>query len=159
MAEKFSERHLRIEKVRKIKEKVFREIAHKETLIENTLIASLSAGRGVHFNVVESSIERLYVLKHLVEFLQDESTFMQALVCDLDVDAVIYQVSDEKLNIILQDDFDFVGEFLSTQRLYGCNFAHMLTEKFFANEFISVMEMALYRQRQEDESRISSEER
>lgn len=60
---------------------------------------------------------------------------------------IVYKVSDEQLNIFLQEEFYFVIIFLMKMEEKGFNVFPFLTDKYFGYRFIPVIEAVRYRQR------------
>ena len=87
-------------------------------------------------------------MARLRDFIADSSAF-QTIEAEYPVhDLVIYQVSDEYLNIWLQNDYNFALNFLDEIE-YGKIFDvyEILNDRYFGYEFVSAIEAVIYREK------------
>ena len=95
-------------------------------------------------------VTREFCLARLREYISSGFAF-QTIEAEYPArDLVIYQVSDEYLNIWLQDDYNFTLSFLGeikdrkTFDVYG-----ILNDRYFGYEFVSAFEVIKYRKEHE----------
>lgn len=64
-------------------------------------------------------------------------------------DIVIYTVSDKKLNILLQDNYNVAFNFLhEVKRNQYDVYQILLNDEYFGREFIGILDMVLYESKQ-----------
>ena len=150
MNEKISNKPIREEKIRKLKEKICSEIekiskrARKEMrqllLVDNT---------GEYFEENWNFlIAREFCLERLREYISSDFAF-QTIEAEYPAhDLVIYQVSNEYLNIWLQEDYDFALSFLNKIEFGEVYDVHeILNDRYFGYEFVSAFEAVIYREK------------
>ena len=153
MNEKISEKPIREEKIKKLKEKIYSEIDNITKRTRREMRALLSDGIDKNEELKKDwdfLVTREFCLARLRDFISDKSAF-QTIESEYPVhDLVIYQVSDEYLNIWLQDDYNFTLSFLGeikdrkTFDVYG-----ILNDRYFGYEFVSAFEVIKYRKEHE----------
>ena len=87
-------------------------------------------------------------MARLRDFIADNSAFQTIEAEYPDRNVVIYQVSDEYLNIWLQDDYNFALSFLSEiefGKVYDVY--EILNDWYFGYEFVSAFEAVIYREK------------
>lgn len=144
MNERISDRASRAEKVQRLKKIISSELEWKQNNVKTLLQRDLSAEDYVF------TINDAFALVKLKEFLQEDTSFMRVIAANQDQDVVIYNVSDEDLNIWLQDDYPFVGKFLMQAAERGYDIFSMLNDQYFGTEFTSVIEHLLYEEMQKE---------
>ena len=107
MYEKISEKDKRIEKVKKVKDKILTEIEDQLKKYKNVISEQCIPNDSYEFCVKESFV--LYVLR---DFLIKENCFMSYAREYKEKDIILYVVSDEDLSIWLQDNYSFVTNYL-----------------------------------------------
>lgn len=144
MNERISDRASRAEKVQRLKKIISSELEWKQNNVKTLLQRDLSAEDYVF------TINDAFALVKLKEFLQEDTSFMRVIAANQDQDVVIYNVSDEDLNIWLQDDYPFVEKFLMQAAERGYDIFSMLNDQYFGTEFTSVIEQLLYEKMQKE---------
>ncbi len=146
MYEKISDKKARLEKVNKVKNKILAEIEKELKFLEKDIkTSSLEENYEDYVYCVRQSFS-LFALK---DYIKGKYTFMdwEKMTDEL----IVYKVSDEQLNIFLQEEFYFVIIFLMKMEEKGFNVFPFLTDKYFGYRFIPVIEAVRYRQRREHE--------
>ena len=152
MNEKISEKHIREEKVKKLKEKIYSEIENisnrtRKEMHQLLLVDNTSEYFEENWDFL---IARAFCLARLKEYISSDFAFQTIEVERPVYDLVIYQVSDEYLNIWLQDDYNFALSFLGkiedgkTVDVY-----EILNDSYFGYEFVSAFEVIKYRKEHE----------
>ena len=144
MREKVSERHLREEKVKKVKEKILTEISEKLVKFKKEIILHVS-----NDECFDYYIKRCFALHRLKEYLGCEYTFMEVEVEYPDRDIIIYTISDRDLNIWLQDTYSFTSEFLHNAVEFEHDIYSILNDRYFAHQFINLIDYATYDEKKE----------
>ena len=151
MNEKISEKPIREEKINKLKEKIYSEIDNVTKRTRREMRALLSDGIDKNEELKKDwdfLVTREFCLARLRDFIADSSAF-QTIEAEYPVhDLVIYQVSDEYLNIWLQDDYNFALSFLSEiefGKVYDVY--EILNDRYFGYEFVSAFEAVIYREK------------
>ncbi len=142
MYEKISDKKARLEKVNKVKNKILAEIEKELKFLEKDIkTSSLEENYEDYVYCVRQSFS-LFALK---DYIKGKYTFMdwEKMTDEL----IVYKVSDEQLNIFLQEEFYFVIIFLMKMEEKGFNVFPFLTDKYFGYRFIPVIEAVRYRQR------------
>ena len=151
MNEKISEKHIREEKIRKLKEKIYSEIDNVTKRTRREMRALLSEGIDKNEELKKDwdfLVTREFCLARLREYISSGFAF-QTIETEYPArDLVIYQVSDEYLNIWLQDDYNFALSFLSEiefGKVYDVY--EILNDRYFGYEFVSAFEAVIYREK------------
>lgn len=142
--EKISEKHLREEKVRKVKEKILKEIAEEVGRCKNGIGYALDYDDEEYF---DEMIFRIHSLFRLKKYIEREYTFMKETALNYDSDLVIYTVSIDYINIWLQDDYNFVSEFIVNAEKEERNrvlIECMLNDEYFGIDFTSIFDKIAY---------------
>ena len=144
MNEKISEKPIREEKIEKLKEKIYSEIDDITKRTMREMLVLLSDGIDKNEELKKDwdfLVTREFCLARLRDFISDNSAF-QTIETEYPArDLVIYQVSDEYLNIWLQDDYNFALSFLSEiefGKVYDVY--EILNDRYFGYEFVSAFE-------------------
>ena len=145
MYEKISDAPIREEKVRKLKAKICSEIDNISKHVRKEikrLSVDASKEKSQEWNFF---IAREYALMRLREYIDGIYTFQSIEAEYTNEDIVAYQVSDENLNIWLQEDYNFTSNFLYKIEYEGfCNLHELLNDRFFGYEFINIVDKANY---------------
>lgn len=144
MNERISEKAIRAEKVQRLKKRILSELEREQNNVKTLLQQDLSAEDYVF------AINNAFALVKLKEFLQEDTSFMRVIAANQDQDIIIYNVSDEDLNVWLQDGYSFVCRFLMRAAERDFDIFSMLNDQYFGTEFTSVIEQLLYEKRQEE---------
>ena len=151
MNEKISEKPIREEKIEKLKEKIYSEIDDITKRTMREMLVLLSDGIDKNEELKKDwdfLVTREFCLARLRDFISDNSAF-QTIETEYPArDLVIYQVSDEYLNIWLQDDYNFALSFLSEiefGKVYDVY--EILNDRYFGYEFVSAFEAVIYREK------------
>lgn len=142
MYEKISEIPIREEKVKRLKEKILKEIEIEIERCKNGLIYLLTEKMDDEtFEYITETLHQLYKLRDYVNW---ERSFM----CDIkkyyDQDIIIYNVSIKLINLWLEDDFDFVNTFLFNIEYDCLTVEHILNDKYFGIDFTGTITECLY---------------
>lgn len=143
MYEKISDEPIRKQKVKKLKNKILKEIDERLTLKKEYL----TDAENEYF---EDDIEECFILLQLKKYINYEYSFMQDERRCPNEDIVIYTVSDKKLNILLQDNYNVAFNFLHEIKRNQYNVYQILNDEYFGREFISILDMALYESKQKE---------
>lgn len=101
--------------------------------------------------VVNQIIKEEFAMIKLQEYLDYEHSFMDYTVKYYDKDVVIYCIDISLINLWLQDTFNFVNNYLdkAAENNYN-NILSILNDKYLGNEFTSIFDIALYREKNKD---------
>ena len=151
MNEKISEKPIREEKIKKLKEKIYSEIDNVTKRTRREMRALLSDGIDKNEELKKDwdfLVTREFCLARLRDFIADNSAFQTIEAEYPDLNVVIYQVSDEYLNIWLRNDYNFALNFLGEIE-YGKIFDvyEILNDRYFGYEFVSTFEAIIYREK------------
>lgn len=96
-------------------------------------------------------IKEEFAMIKLKEYLGYENSFMDYSIKYYDKDVVIYYINIDLINIWLQDTFNFVNNYLDKADEHNYNdILSILNDKFLGNEFTSVFDTALYKEKNKD---------
>lgn len=143
MYEKISDEIIRIEKVKRLKQKILSEIDDILNKYRNGLSENLN-DRGFEFYV-----RRSFALLELKKYVETEYSFMSYEVKDYKNDIVVYIVSDKDLNVWLQEDYSFAISFLTEAENIDYNVFQLLNDKYFGYSFTNICEYILYDKKQD----------
>lgn len=149
--ERLSESNIRETKIQRLKEKIINEIDEYSSRIKHEIKEYLTSDidEPVYWNYL---VDREFVLLKLKSFVEDKSALQSIEMSNENTDCVIYMVSDEELNIWLQEDYNFVNSFLHTVERENGSWciSDYLNNKFFGYRFTSVFEHCIYNSRSSD---------
>lgn len=148
MNEKISETPIREEKVRRLKIKILQEIEEISYKIKEDIKQYLINEEN-DLEFWENLILDEFSLLKLKTFIESQKAFqsIEAQYKDKDKDIVIYCVCDDDLNIYLQENYNFVRNFLyEVENNEFYNISSMLNDRFFGHGFISILDRILYAQ-------------
>ena len=153
MNEKISEKPIREEKIKKLKEKIYSEIDNISKRTRKEMLALLSEGIDKNEEFKKDwdfLVTREFCLARLREYISSGFAF-QTIETEYPArDLVIYQVSDEYLNIWLQDDYNFTLSFLGEIKdRKTFDVYEILNDRYFGYEFVSAFEVIKYRKEHE----------
>lgn len=101
--------------------------------------------------VVNQIIKEEFAMIKLKEYLDYEYSFMNYSIKYYDKDVVIYYIDIDLINIWLQDTFNFVNNYLDKADEHNYNdILSILNDKYLGNEFTSVFDTALYKEKNKD---------
>lgn len=150
MYEKISEIPIREEKIKKLKTKILAEIdKYSEKIhecIEQYLINNEDDIEYWNFVITEE-----FSLLRLKEFIEQPRTFQSFESRYDDKDIIIYQVSDDNLNIWLQDEYNFALNFLCKIKYEGYNVFEILNDRFFEYDFTNIIDKIQYQEKIEQQ--------
>lgn len=147
MYEKISEIPIREEKIKKLKEKILTEI-------DKYLVRDREEMR-IYLMENDTDIEdwnfliiREFSLLRLKEYIENDNSFWAFEGrCDYK-DIITYQISDKKLNIWLQDDYNFTSNYLYKIEFEGfCDVYEILNDRYFGYEFTNIFDEIQYNDR------------
>lgn len=136
MSEKLSERPIREEKVNRLKSKIIAEI-------EKTC-GSLKYLMFDDDDYFDECLEQYYQLTQLKKYIQAEDTFLGYTMMSEAHDRIVYWISDEDLNIWLQNDYHFANYFLIEMSNQPWNLFEKLNDKYFGYHFTNFFEKMSY---------------
>lgn len=147
MYEKISEIPIREEKIRKLKEKILAEIDKYLVRNRRDMKIYLIDNEDV-IEYWDFMITQEFSLLRLKEYIENDNTFWLFEERYNDKDIIIYQVSDRKLNIWLQEDYNFVSHFLYKIEFEGFSDVYkILNDRYFGYEFTSIFDEIQYDER------------
>lgn len=148
MYEKISEIPTREEKVKKLKEKIYREIKKISECVREemkTFATEINEGELGDWDFL---ITREFCLLKLKEFIDEESAFQSYEAKYYDRDIIIYQISDDTLNIWLQDDYNFALNFLCKIEHEGyADVYQLLNNRYLGYEFTNIFDEIAYKEK------------
>lgn len=142
MYEKTCDKRIRLEKVNKVKTKILVEIEKELKLLKEDIEAIIPEE---NYEYYVYCIKQSFSLFALKDYINSKYTFMDWEA--MNDEFVVYKISDEQLNIFLQDEFSFVIIFLMKVEEKGFNVFPLLTDAYFGYRFVPVIETVRYRQR------------
>ena len=157
---KLSEKHLRQEKVAKLKTKILAEIDDCKTMLKEYLLSYYKDQSELTDELFEDYITELYSLMQLKKFIVRPSTFMMAGAVYEDNDYIAYYVDDRDLDVWLQEDYKFVNNFiLNMGDPYKgpSHLVHMLTENYFAYNFTNIFDLIEYGRKTEEHNNVNND--
>lgn len=150
--ERCTDKEKREELVKKVKEKILKEIENYEIKIKKNLLNI--ANKEINDETKqdwEYLIEKSFYLLRLKEYINEVGTFMRYEKLDYKNDVAIYQINIEYLNIWLEKDFYFVSNFLFAIE-DGLNIYTALDDRYFGYEFTDAFSVIKYREKQEKQN-------
>ena len=112
MIEKYSEKHIREEKVQRLKRKILKEISIY--FKECRLNLSFAFRENENDEDIERDILEMSALIRLKHYINNcKTAFMQCVECSPNEDQIIYSLSDDYIDVFLLDEFKFVNNYLS----------------------------------------------
>lgn len=147
MYEKISEIPIREEKIRKLKKKILAEIDNYLVRNRKDMKIYLTGNEDV-IEYWDFMVTQEFSLLRLKEYVENDNTFWLFEERYNDKDIIIYQVSDRKLNIWLQEDYNFVFHFLYKIEFEGFSDVYkILNDRYFGYEFTSIFDEIQYDER------------
>lgn len=147
MREKISEMSIRKEKIQKLKAKILAEIDEDTKKIHENMKQYL-INREDDLSIWNYMITEEFSLLRLKEFIEQPELFQSFEARYDDKDIIIYQVSDEDLNVWSQEDYDFTFNFLCKIMHEGFSDVYeILSDKFFGYEFTNIIDKIRYQNR------------
>ena len=144
MYEKISEIPIREVKIKKLKEKILEEIdkylVRNRTDMKDYLVDNEDVIEDWDFMVTQE-----FSLLRLKEYIENDNTFWSFEARYNDKDIIIYKVSDRTLNIWLQEDYNFVSNFLYKIEFEGFSDVYeILNDRYFGYEFTNIFDEIQY---------------
>lgn len=147
MREKISEMSIRKNKIEKLKEKILAEIKKETKKLHNNMEQYL-INRGDDLSIWNYMITKEFSLLRLKEFIEQPEAFQSFEVRYDDKDIIIYKVSDEDLNIWLQESYNFTFNFLCKVMHEGFyDVYEILNDRFFGYEFTNIIDKIQHQER------------
>ena len=147
MYEKISEIPIREEKINKLKTKILAEIDNYTKKIHEDIKQYLINNEN-DLEDWEFIITEEFSLLRLKEFLEQPCLFQSIEARYENEDIIVYQVSDEDLNIWLQEDYNFTLNFLFKIEHEGfCDVYEILNDRFFGYNFTNIFDKIQYHDR------------
>lgn len=144
MYEKISEKDKRIEKVKKVKDKILTEIEEQLNKYKKEIF---DQGIDILDGYYEYLIKENFALLTLKKYLNREETFMQWSQMNNEHDIIIYKVSDRDLSIWLQKDYSFVISYLMKAEEVEYNVIPLMNDQYFGYYFTNPFVAVLYDER------------
>lgn len=143
---KLSEKHLRKEKVEKLKTKILGEIQKCKSELEDYLLSYHEDRSELTDQLFEDYITEIYSLIQLEKFINLPSTFLRVACVYEENDYIAYYVDDQDLDVWLQEDFNFVDNFMiKLGHPYKLDvLINILHERYFAYNFTNIFDLMLY---------------
>ena len=154
MWEKISDRPTREEKVKRLKIKILSELTKELNATKEDMKWCIVDGD----DDFDFLVKRSFALLHLREYIEDDLTFFKWESQYPNRDVIIYKVSDDELNIWLQDDYSVMFHFLTQAEIYGYDIFHMLNDDYFGYHFTSIMDKAIYSERKRKQMEVNANE-
>lgn len=145
MYEKISEEEARLEKVRKVKNKILSEIDDRICAYKKLFtINEKTTEEDYNFFISEN-----FALLELKKYLKKDNCFMSYEAKYLDKDIVVYVVSERTLNVWMRKDYNFIYNYLDKAEENEYNVFPLLNDKFFGYAFTNNIDYILYDEREE----------
>lgn len=142
MSEKLSERPIREEKIKRLKEKILAEIEE-----EYERLRFWMSEDSEHF---DDYVEQYYQLAQLKNYITSEyALWCYEAMYEKD-DYVVYQVSEKTLDIWLQDDYNFVIAFMIEVQDRPWALFEMLNDRYFGYQFTNIFAEIAYDKKKEE---------
>ena len=141
MYDKISNETERVDKVKKVKEKILSEIKNEMIVYKNQMQHAITDEDFEYF------VRNSFALLELKKFLENEDSFMRYEIKLPAKDIVIYMVSDKNLSIWLEDDYSFIHNFLDKVEKNEYNVFPLLNDRFFETYFTNICDSILYGRR------------
>lgn len=141
MYNKISNEKERVDKVKKVKEKILSEIKNEMVVYKDQMQHAITDEGFEYF------VRNGFALLGLKKFLENEDSFMRYEIKLPAKDIVIYMVSDKNLSIWLEDDYSFICNFLDKVEKNEYNVFPLLNDRFFGTYFTNICDSILYGKR------------
>lgn len=141
MYDKISNETERVDKVKKVKEKILSEIKNEMIVYKDQMQHAITDEDFEYF------VRNSFALLELKKFLENEDSFMRYEIKLPAKDIVIYMVSDKNLSIWLEDDYSFIHNFLDKVEKNEYNVFPLLNDRFFETYFTNICDSILYGKR------------
>lgn len=141
MHDKISNKKERVDKVKKVKEKILSEIENEMAAYKEQMQHAITDEDFEYF------VRNSFALLELKKFLENEDPFMHYEIKIPAKDIVIYMVSNKNLSIWLEDDYSFIHNFLDKVEKNEYNVFPLLNDRFFGTYFTNICDSILYRKR------------
>lgn len=145
--EKLSEKEIRDKKIVQLKEKIKKEIEEKILDNKQYMKAYLEENDFDTWNLL---ITETFALLKLKEYVELNTSFNMIETCISEKNIIIYTISIDLINLWLQDEYNFVNQFLFNMEYDEIKDVFtMLNEKYFAYNFTNIYDIILYKQKNE----------
>lgn len=145
--EKLSEKEIRDKKIVQLKEKIKKEIEEKILDNKQYMKAYLEENDFDTWNLL---ITETFALLKLKEYVELNTSFNMIETCISEKNIIIYTISIDLINLWLQDEYNFVNQFLFNMEYDEIKDVFtMLNEKYFAYNFTNICDIILYKQKNE----------
>lgn len=143
--EKISEIPVREEKVKKLKEKILKEIEKEIERCKDGFVYYLTKDMDNDgFEFITETLHRLYKLRDYVNW---EYSFMGEYERYYDKDIIIYKINIDLINLWLEDDFSFINTFLFNIEHDDLTVEYILNDKYFGIDFTNIITWCLYKEK------------
>jgi hypothetical protein len=154
MNERISDIPIREDKVKRLKVKVLSEIEKELNATKEELKVCTTDGD----DDFDFLVKRSFALLNLREYIMDGCTFMDWVARYPIEDMIIYKVSDECLNVWLQDDYHFVWNFLHRAEEYGYDVFSILNDEYFGREFTNIFDFILHEKKMKEQKEANMDD-
>lgn len=151
-------------KERKIMYERISDIENRQILVnklKNKINEEINIKRKNHNELYKYNDDKAYVVNQIIkeefamiklqEYLDYEHSFMDYTIKYYDKDVIIYCIDISLINIWLQDTFNFVNNYLDKAADNNYNdILSILNDKYLGNEFTSIFDTALYKEKNKD---------
>lgn len=138
---KYSEKHIREEKVQKLKEKILKELEQK--MYERKQMLAFALKEDHDDELIGRDVLELACLIQFKNYVENyERAFLERESWSEERDFINYTIDNNYIDVYLQEDFDFTHAFLFKCSMNGYN-AHLLLSKgddTFSYNFITLIE-------------------
>lgn len=141
MHDKISNKKERVDKVKKVKEKILSEIKNEMAAYKEQMQHAITDEDFEYF------VRNGFALLELKKFLKNEGSFMKYNAKFINKNIIIYIVSDNNLSIWLEDDYPFICNFLDKVEENEYNVFPLLNDRFFGTYFTNICDSVLYGKR------------
>ena len=152
MNEKISNKSIREDKVKRLKERALTEIADEFNLIKRDMREHISNDKAFDFLV-----KRSFALLNLKEYIESDYAFQSCEAKFPNEDVIIYTVSSKDLDIWLQTDYSFVHNFLLKAEDCGYDVFSLLNDHYFGYNFTNIFDIILYDKKMKEQEELNEE--
>lgn len=139
MHKKISDESIRLEKIKKLKEKLLPEIEDRISFYKGQMFSNIPT------EAFEYCVNESFALLKLKQYLKDEYCFMDYKSKTHRKNIVVYMISDEDLDIWLKKDYPFVDNYLSEARKVEYDISLFLNDEWFGYHFTNTIDKILYK--------------
>ena len=147
---KLSEKHLREEKVERLKTKILGEIKTIQADCLDVLEVFLQNKNSVDVDFIENEISTYFCLMQLKRCLESPGMFMQCTMINDLTDTITYIINDKTLDIWLQDNYSFTSQYLTIIEGRPLFMVSVFDEYYLAYNFTNTFDRIAYNKKMEE---------